>query len=460
MTNVTAQGGYLPLVNGLENLADSTQPYAFRRNGGGLAAGVAAAASIPETTTEEGGGGGGGGSGAGGVPPEDTGDEASVTYTLGLTSFKANGNYAGDGGGIYSAAPLTALNVTASGNRGLANGGGLYNDAASTITNSTFSGNGAAGGGGMFDTGSHTTTLSGTEISGNVATGGGGISARSGVVMKIVNSTVSGNQAKDVGGGVYSNGKVDIVFSTIADNRSFSDATNGGSGISTFQSGSVGITLLNTLLARNMKGAADATLVLANCGYTGGTTLPVTSLGHNIETGNTCALAGTGDLSNVADPKVDTLKLNSPGFNQTHALLSGSPAINRAVPVAGVTTDQRGAARDDYPDVGSYDTLATGTATDIGTTSGSSSSCFIATAAFGSPMEEDVRYLRAFRDEFLLTSKPGRKFVEFYYRNSPPIADYIRGHDMLRAVVRGLLKPLIALSRGTVSEKALDATRR
>ena len=37
--------------------------------------------------------------------------------------------------------------------------------------------------------------------------------------------------------------------------------------------------------------------------------------------------------------------------------------------------------------------------------------CFIATAAWGTPMQEDVRYLRAIRDEYLLTNSVGRKFV-------------------------------------------------
>ncbi len=76
-----------------------------------------------------------------------------------------------------------------------------------------------------------------------------------------------------------------------------------------------------------------------------------------------------------------------------------------------------------------------------------SSACFIATAAFGSPMAEEVNYLRAFRDRFLRTNKLGRRFVAFYYRKSPPIADYIREREHLRALVRVGLYPLITMSR-------------
>jgi hypothetical protein len=70
--------------------------------------------------------------------------------------------------------------------------------------------------------------------------------------------------------------------------------------------------------------------------------------------------------------------------------------------------------------------------------------CFIATAAFGSEMEPRVELLRKFRNEFLLTSKLGREFVETYYKISPPIADFIRDHSALRALTRGVLLPVIA----------------
>jgi hypothetical protein len=51
--------------------------------------------------------------------------------------------------------------------------------------------------------------------------------------------------------------------------------------------------------------------------------------------------------------------------------------------------------------------------------------------------------LRLFRDQHLLTNAAGTWFVEFYYRHSPPLADYIRQHESLRAVVRALLAPVV-----------------
>lgn len=69
--------------------------------------------------------------------------------------------------------------------------------------------------------------------------------------------------------------------------------------------------------------------------------------------------------------------------------------------------------------------------------------CFIATAAWGSWMHPQVDALRSFRDRVLMPNAPGRALVAFYYRHSPPIAEFISRHEWLRALTRAVLTPVV-----------------
>jgi hypothetical protein len=73
--------------------------------------------------------------------------------------------------------------------------------------------------------------------------------------------------------------------------------------------------------------------------------------------------------------------------------------------------------------------------------------CFVATAAYGSPMAGDVGLLRRVRDRYLLTNDLGRRLVSAYYAVGPSLADVIRDHDDLRALVRAALAPAVGLAR-------------
>ncbi|OPY03607.1 MAG: Lectin C-type domain protein [Syntrophorhabdus sp. PtaB.Bin184] len=92
-----------------------------------------------------------------------------------------------------------------------------------------------------------------------------------------------------------------------------------------------------------------------------------------------------------------------------------------------------------------------------GSGGGGSGHCFIATAAFGSYLHPYVQILRNFRDVFLLTTRPGRAFVSWYYRISPPLAEMIFRNAMARGAVRIALLPLIAFGGLSLSVGFLPA---
>jgi hypothetical protein len=151
------------------------------------------------------------------------------------------------------------------------------------------------------------------------------------------------------------------------------------------------------------------------------------------------------------------LKINSTGtYNAANTLLSSNTTFN-VVSGKGVLTIKD----DDVADVSAEVVSGRAVIVDPGapglpvpepaaaatdSSGGGGVGCFIATAAFGSYFDPYVTILRSFRDGFLLTNRAGQAFVEWYYRVSPPIADYISGSETLRAGVRIILLPAVGFS--------------
>jgi alpha-tubulin suppressor-like RCC1 family protein len=82
--------------------------------------------------------------------------------------------------------------------------------------------------------------------------------------------------------------------------------------------------------------------------------------------------------------------------------------------------------------------------------------CFIATAAYGTPMAGEIEILRQFRDKYLLTNPLGQALAGLYYRVSPPIAEFITEHPSLKPLVRFGLVPTVAVSTLAVNTTPVE----
>ncbi len=231
-----------------------------------------------------------------------------------------------EGGGIWASGALhldrttvtgNSVSVTGGSSNDFSEGGGVFlAGGVHEIERSTVNGNTAtataaaaatasASGGGIDANG--TTTIERDTISGNavVATGGAADFGRGGGVRSIAgfsatSSTITANSAPD---------EPDIPSANL-----FAVGTN---------------TFRNVIVSDPLGGAG-------NCFGT-------TSGGFNMEDGTSCGFTLPTDQSGT-DPMINPVLASNGGTTKTHALLAGSPAIDRGNGF-GETTDQRGRAR-------------------------------------------------------------------------------------------------------------------
>ncbi|MGB5717329.1 MAG: DUF4347 domain-containing protein, partial [Gammaproteobacteria bacterium] len=240
------------------------------------------------------------------------GISVSTGNTLTLVNAVLTGNDASQGGAIYNNRNLIMDRVSVISNTS-GKGGGLFNSNTAAITNSLFYDNTASSDGG------------GIWIDGN------------GTSLTLTNTTLSGNTA-DIGGGLFSGNLATLTNVTITDNT----ATTNGGGIAE-GTGTVTTELRNTIVAGNTSPTgSDIDGSMA-------------SLGYNV-IGDTTDSSGwiASDQQNV-DPLLGTLADNG-GPTLSHALLSGSTAIDGGTNAGAPANDQRGTARDDgTTDIGAYE---------------------------------------------------------------------------------------------------------
>ena len=55
--------------------------------------------------------------------------------------------------------------------------------------------------------------------------------------------------------------------------------------------------------------------------------------------------------------------------------------------------------------------------------------------------------LRKFRDKVLARFETGRRFIRFYYRYSPPAADFISKSELMKTAIRDILLPVVIASQ-------------
>ena len=76
---------------------------------------------------------------------------------------------------------------------------------------------------------------------------------------------------------------------------------------------------------------------------------------------------------------------------------------------------------------------------------GRKAGCFVATATYGNEDLVQVRFLRAFRDEVLLSSHVGRFFTRIYYKVGPFPAWLIQKVPFLKGLTRQVLDHMVKL---------------
>ena len=86
--------------------------------------------------------------------------------------------------------------------------------------------------------------------------------------------------------------------------------------------------------------------------------------------------------------------------------------------------------------------------------------CYIATAAYGSPLANEVNILRSFRDEILRKNRFGRAFVKMYNLFSPHLSRLIEQHSWLGKVSRVFLHPIVFLAKIRIKDLRLFIDKR
>lgn len=240
----------------------------------------------------------------------------------------------------YTNVSINISNSTFSGNQAgtstYYDGGALYARFADvTINNSTFSSNSAKDDGGAIYHGTGALNINSSTLSGNQAGFGGAISRHNYAYYynstDITNSTFSGNATTSIVGGagaLFAGQLVTISNSTFSGNT----AAGGEGGALNMFNGTVN--LVSTIMA-NSTDTTGTRDIMRNGGTLNATNSLIFNSGGFINGTNTNNILGQNPLLGPL--------ANNGGPTLTHALLTGSPAIDKGSNPLNLTFDQRGA---------------------------------------------------------------------------------------------------------------------
>lgn len=334
--SVSVEYGTLDIINC--TISQSTTLSETVYTGGGAIAGIGSTISIKSSAVLDNTSGQMGG----GVYAEDT----SLTI---INSSVMNNVAAYSGGGVFiMGGELSILRSSVSQNQasGSGYGGGIEtSDTLITIIDSTIDNNIAAIGAGGIHIKSPNATIIGSTFFANSAIVGGGLLQITGKTT-IINTTVSGNIAQDLGGGLFKYSGVTMIDNSTFVENLVTSANGKGGGIHNLKEK---LTLSRTLVSGNSALAGPEVYVEAG---------PILADSYNLfgydgKAGTYGFALGTSDiipdsgilLSDILAPLTD-----NGGHTWTHALVPGSPAIDKAPdvgcsvpPISGV--DQRGEPR-------------------------------------------------------------------------------------------------------------------
>ena len=162
---------------------------------------------------------------------------------------------------------------------------------------------------------------------------------------------------------------------------------------------------------------------------------------NTVFTSNTITVSGIDPVSSISITS-GTYSINGGSYTSADGIVSNGDTVTVQLTSSGSNSTMTNATLTIGGVSGTFSVT-----TDAPTSSGGGGGgCFIATAAFGSPMERHVQILRDFRDRYLLNYKVGQKFVKLYYQISPPIAETIAKNEVLRMITRWCLMPVIGVA--------------